>query len=100
MVINEDGLVRGCNLLPSNEFSEYSLEQYIEDVHNGVEKNYEADLENIRHHMEERGLTLEDMKCTGFCRIESYLKIIRRRKKICGVTWQGTRQGLSCLSFF
>lgn len=70
VVINEDGLVRGCNLLPSNEFSKYSLEQYIEDVHNGVEKNYEADLEKIRHHMEERGLTLEDMKCTGFCRIE------------------------------
>lgn len=39
IVINEKGMVRPCNMLPSYLFSEYSLERYINDVKHGIERN-------------------------------------------------------------
>ena len=67
IVINEKGMVRPCNMLPSYLFSEYSLERYINDVKHGIERNYELDLENVRRYMERNGKKAEDMKCSGFC---------------------------------
>ena len=69
IVINEKGMVRPCNMLPSYLFSEYSLERYINDVKHGIERNYELDLENVRRYMERNGKKAEDMKCSGFCHV-------------------------------
>ena len=69
IVIGEKGMVRPCNMLPAQVFSEYTLEDYIEDVKNGREKNYEFDLLNFRNYMEQNGRKAEDMKCAGFCHI-------------------------------
>ncbi|MDE5639193.1 MAG: hypothetical protein K2I47_05295 [Odoribacter sp.] len=69
VIIGENGLVRPCNMLPSHLFSDYPLEDYISDVKEGKEKNYESDLVNFRKYMEQNNRKLEDMKCVGFCHI-------------------------------
>ena len=69
IVINQDGLVRACNLMPEVVFGEYRLKEYIEDVENGRNKCYAEDIQRFKSYLNENGCDFSDMKCTGFCEL-------------------------------
>lgn len=70
IVINQDGNVRACNLLPENVFSEYSLAEYINDVEHGKTKCYSSDIQSFKNYLKRNGYELSDMKCVGFCELK------------------------------
>lgn len=70
IVINQDGSVRACNLLPESVFSEYSLAEYINDVENGKTKCYSSDIQSFKNYLNLNGYELSDMKCVGFCELK------------------------------
>lgn len=70
IVINQDGLIRACNLLPEEVFSAYSLLEYIDDVEIGNHKCYSEDIRRFKEYLQDNGYDISDMKCVGFCELK------------------------------
>ncbi len=70
IVISQDGLIRACNLLPEEVFSEYSLNEYIDDVESGKHKCYSKDILRFKKYLLDNGCDISDMKCVGFCELK------------------------------
>ena len=51
IVINEEGKVRPCNMLPSDIFTKCTLEEYLKGITEGHEQTYEEELEVLRETM-------------------------------------------------
>lgn len=70
ITINEEGYVRPCNMLPSEIFSGYTIEQYISAINKGIEKDYKNEFVQYMDYLRKNERKPEEMRCSGFCHID------------------------------
>lgn len=69
IVITEEGEVVPCHMATRRFFQGYSFETYMQDVKNGITRDYTEYIRQFRRYMEDQGAKAQDLYCTGFCNV-------------------------------
>lgn len=69
IVITEEGEVVPCHMATRRFFQGYSFESYMQDVKNGITRDYTEHIRQFRQFMEDQGAKAQDLYCTGFCNV-------------------------------
>ena len=70
IIIGQDCMIRPCNMLPEDLFKVCSIEEYFDIINKGFIYDFSQNIYDFEKKLITLNLTLEDIKCTGFCDIE------------------------------
>ncbi len=71
IVISENNVVRPCVYLPEHLFNMGTMRQYADDISEGKVFDFTSGVSAFKKELAKEGFSIVDMRCEGFCKIES-----------------------------
>ncbi len=68
VVVDSNGDIRPCIMLPAQYFDKITLEDYKDIVENGKILDTKDKLQNYERELNDTGNSLTTLKCAGFCK--------------------------------